>query len=83
MSGKILNTCQAKASIIGAKGFFYPTDEHTGLLIRKGTVVEILSYVSGRGSENLQAISVPNQLVEGSIIGEGSGVYWVDRKNVG
>ena len=83
MSGKIINTCQAKSSVLGAKGFYYPCDDQSGLFIRKGTTVEVLSYLSGRDNPDLQAISVANHLVEGSIVDEGNGVYWVDRKNVG
>lgn len=83
MNSKILSTCQARSSIVGAKGFFYPSNESSGLFIKKGTVVEVLNYLSGGSNESLQAISVPNHLIEGSLLEDGNGVYWVDRKNVG
>lgn len=82
MSSKITNSCQVKPSIIGAKGFFYPSDEYTGLYVKKGTVVETLSYLSGKNDNRLQAVAISNSAVEGSIIQDGTSIYWVDRKNI-
>lgn len=78
----ISNSCQLKSSKIGAKNFFYPCDDQTGLFVRKGTEVDILPYLSGRDNENLQAVAIANELVEGAVVSEGIGVYWVDRKNL-
>ena len=82
MSNKISNNCQVRSSKVGAKNFFYPCEEQTGLFIRKGTAVEMLPYLSGRDNVDLQAIAVPNNMIEGSPLIEGVGVYWVDRKNL-
>ena len=82
MSDKVSNSCQVRSSKLGTKNFLYPCDEQTGLFVRKGTEVRTLPYVSGGENENLQAVSIANELVEGAAITDGCGVYWIDRKNL-
>lgn len=84
MNCKILNSCKAKPSELGAKGFFYPKEDNVNFLfIQKGTDVQLLNFVTGIGDTNLQAIVVSNKQVEGSNSYDGVGVYWIEKKNVG
>lgn len=75
-------SCTIKSSKLGAKGFYYPNNELSGLRIKKGTQFEILHFVAGHEFSEWQAILVENNQVEGSPISDGKGVYWILRKNV-
>lgn len=75
-------SCSVKSSKLGAKGFYYPSDDSSGLRIKKGTQFEVLHFLAGRSFNDWQAILVDNHLVEGSKLVEGKGVYWILRKNV-
>ncbi len=83
MKNQVINSCLVKPSQVGAKGFFYPDESSDPVLIKRGTEVEKLSYVSTSKYADWQAIAVPNNLVEGSFSSDGVGVYWIPSKNLG
>jgi hypothetical protein len=75
-------SCSVRSSTLGAKGFYYPNNESTGLRIKKGAQLEILHFVVGNGDSDWDAVLVDNCHIEGAPISEGKGVYWILRKNL-
>lgn len=81
MKLRVTRSCPAVPSIAGYKGFLYP-DDNRSCLIKEGTVVEFLSYVSIQAENDLRAVAIKNSSVEGSAPNDKLGVYWISRKNL-
>jgi len=76
------NSCQVRASKMGAKGFYYPTKDSGVLRIKAGTDLEILNFLVDREYAEWQAVSIKNSDVDGAAVSDGYGVYWILKKNI-
>ena len=76
----IKSSCMVKRSKVGAKGFHYPDHESRSYIIKSGTHVEELSFVSSGEDYDWKPILVENSYVENSETKNGKSLYWILKK---
>jgi hypothetical protein len=82
MSSRVNCSCQVRPSDLGTKGFYYINESSSSFSVEKDTPVEPLNFISSREFSEWQAVSIENRLVNGSILDDGYGVFWILRKNL-
>jgi hypothetical protein len=82
MSTHVVRPCQVRSSNLGAKGFYYINENSSFFSVERDIPVQTLNFVSSREFSEWQAVSIENRLVNGSILNDGHGVFWILRKNL-